>query len=114
MPAGGLFSTAPDMARFCRMILNGGTLDSRRYVSEEAVRQMTRKQTPDGVPDEYGLGWATAGGTFGHGGAHSTDMTIDSARGLVRIYMVQHVDFSDAGEVKNHSYAAFKQAVNAM
>jgi CubicO group peptidase (beta-lactamase class C family) len=30
---GGLYSTASDYARFCRMLLNGGTLDGRRYLS---------------------------------------------------------------------------------
>src|SRR5262245_33238836 len=29
---GGLFSTAPDYARFCQMLLNGGTLGGRRYL----------------------------------------------------------------------------------
>ena len=47
MPAGGLFSTAADVARFCQMILNGGVLDGKRYLSEAAVQQMTRKQTGD-------------------------------------------------------------------
>src|ERR1700752_4974109 len=28
---GGLYSTAPDYARFCQMLLNGGTLDGRRH-----------------------------------------------------------------------------------
>ena len=31
---GGLYSTAPDYARFCQMLLNGGTLDGRRYLSD--------------------------------------------------------------------------------
>src|SRR5262245_38085552 len=33
---GGLYSTAPDYARFCRMLLNGGTLDGRGYLSGAA------------------------------------------------------------------------------
>lgn len=36
MPAGGLFSTARDTALFCRMLLNGGELNGRRYLSEAA------------------------------------------------------------------------------
>ena len=32
---GGLYSTAPDYARFARMLLNGGTLDGRRYLSAD-------------------------------------------------------------------------------
>ena len=34
---GGLYSTAADYARFCRMLLNGGTLDGRRYLSAAAM-----------------------------------------------------------------------------
>ena len=34
---GGLYSTATDYARFCRMLLNGGTLDGRRYLSAAAM-----------------------------------------------------------------------------
>jgi CubicO group peptidase (beta-lactamase class C family) len=38
---GGLVSTAPDYARFAEMMLNGGTLDGRRYLSRQTVRFMT-------------------------------------------------------------------------
>ena len=55
MPAGGLFSTASDVARFCQMILNGGTLDGKRYLSEAAVKQMTSRQTPDALTDKLRL-----------------------------------------------------------
>ena len=67
---GGLFSTAPDYARFCRMILNGGELDGKRYVTRESVALMTsdhlgsRIATPFG-PGELLLG--TPGYTFGLG-----------------------------------------------
>ena len=110
MPAGGLFSTAPDMARFCQMILNGGTLDGKRYLSEEAVKQMTSKQTADVIKDGYGFGWSTNGGTFGHGGAYSTDMSIDTKRGLITIWMVQHAGYPGDG---GKSHGAFKQAAEA-
>ena len=112
MPAGGLFSTASDVARFCQMVLNGGTFGGRRYVSAEAVRAMTTKQTAAALADEYGLGWSTAGGTFGHGGAVKTSMTIDPARGRIIVYMVQHAEFLDDPEGKNENFQAFKQAVD--
>jgi CubicO group peptidase (beta-lactamase class C family) len=107
MPAGGLFSTAYDLGRFCRMVLNRGTLDGKRYLSEEAVAQMTSKQTGDAVKDSYGLGWSTGGGTFGHGGAYSTNMTIDPKRGLITVFLVQHAGFPGNG---NESQAAFRKA----
>jgi len=107
MPAGGLFSTAADLGRFCRMILNGGELDGRRYVSEDSVSEMTRKQTADSIKDGYGLGWSTAGDTFGHGGAYATNMTIDRRRNLVYIFMVQHAGFPGNG---GRSREAFMKA----
>lgn len=113
MPAGGLFSTAADTARFCQMILNGGELDGKRYLSESAVKTMTSKQTGN-LPDGYGLGWSTGGAGpdwFGHGGAQSTNMTIDAKRGLIFIWMVQHAGFPGEG---GKSQDAFRQATNAM
>ena len=44
---GGLYSTPPDYARFCQMLLNGGTLDGRRYLSEAAMKLLTTPQTGD-------------------------------------------------------------------
>ncbi|MBX9710761.1 MAG: beta-lactamase family protein, partial [Xanthobacteraceae bacterium] len=38
---GGLLSTVGDMARFCQMVLNGGTFKGKKYLSEDAVKQMT-------------------------------------------------------------------------
>ncbi len=113
MPAGGLFSTAADTARFCQMILNGGELDGKRYLSENAVKTMTSKQTGT-LPDGYGIGWSTGGAGpdwFGHGGAQSTNMTIDAKRGLIFIWMVQHAGFPGEG---GKSQEAFKQAAIAL
>jgi CubicO group peptidase (beta-lactamase class C family) len=97
MPAGGLFSTASDVARFCQMVLNGGVLDGKRYLSKEAVALMTSKQTGDALKEGYGLGWGTGGGAFGHGGAHATNMTIDPKPGLILVWMVQHAGFPNDG-----------------
>ncbi len=107
MPAGGLFSTAADVARFCQMMLNRGELDGRRYLSEAAVAQMTTRQTPDTVKEKYGLGLSIGDGEFGHGGAYATNMTIDTQHGLVFVWMVQHAGFPGGGE---KSRDAFMQA----
>jgi len=107
MPAGGLFSTAVDVARFCQMMLNRGELDGRRYLSEAAVTQMTTRQTPDTVKEKYGLGLSIGDGEFGHGGAYATNMTIDTQHGLVYVWMVQHAGFPGGGE---KSRDAFMQA----
>ena len=96
MPAGGLFSTAADLPRFCRMVLSGGTLDGRRYLSEAAIKQLTSKQTGDALKEGYGLGWSTGGGVYGHGGAYAS-MSIDGNTGLITIWMVQHAGFPGEG-----------------
>ncbi len=107
-PAGGLFSTAADCGAFCRMIMNGGTLDGKRYVSEAAVQQMTSTQTGrllnQGKGENgYGFGWSTSrklaapsadpkpgsGGPFGHGGAYRTSMNINPEQDLITVFMVQ-------------------------
>jgi len=112
MPAGGYFSTAADVGRFCRMLLGGGALDGRRVLSEAAVRQMTSRQTPEGIKEGYGLGFSTNGQTFGHGGAHATNMTVDPATGLATVWMVQHAGFpgdggTAQGEFQKAAQAAF-------
>lgn len=110
VPAAGLFSTAGDCARFCRMILRGGELDGRRYLSEAAVTQMTGRQTPEKLPVSYGFGWSVEGRRCGHSGAYETDMGMDRERGLVYVFMVQHAGYkADAERCKE----AFWQAANA-
>lgn len=106
MPGGGLFSTAADVARFCQMVLNGGIYHDKRYLSEEAVRTMTSKQTK-ALSVGYGLGWATNNGVFGHGGAYGTNMTIDPDRRLILVFMVQHNGFPKDG---GKSHEAFQKA----
>jgi CubicO group peptidase (beta-lactamase class C family) len=123
-PNGGLFSTAPDYARFCRLILNGGALDGKRYLKPESVKLMTSLQTGDlqtGFTDGHGwgLGWCVvrqpqgvtamlAPGTCGHGGAYGTQAWIDPVKQVVYILMVQRANFpnSDASDVRGAFQAA--------
>jgi CubicO group peptidase (beta-lactamase class C family) len=107
MPAGGLFSTADDLGRFCQMVLGGGTFQGRRLLSQEAVTRMTSRQTPAGVKENYGLGWGTGGSSFGHGGAYATNMLIDKAHGRITVFLVQHAGFPGRGR---ESQAAFERA----
>lgn len=112
-PAGGLYSTATDMAKFCQMILNQGTSAGRRYVSAERVKQMTSRQTPDGLPESYGFGWTTREGQASHNGAWKTNMTVDSKAGLITILMVQVAGWRDDNEGKKIE-PAFRQAALAV
>ena len=44
MGGGGLYSTAPDYLRFCRMVLAGGTLDGARILAPETTAALGRSQ----------------------------------------------------------------------
>jgi CubicO group peptidase (beta-lactamase class C family) len=110
MPAGGLFSTAHDVARFCQMILNGGELDGKRYLSAIAVKMMTSKQTGNAVKDSYGFGWAVGPDWTGHGGAESTNMEVNWRFGFIFIYMVQHAGFPNDGAKSRDAFTAAAMA----
>lgn len=85
----GLFSTAHDLARFARMMLNEGELDGVRIFKPETVRLMTSVQTPPGISDRRGLGWDIDSGfsrprgklfprgSYGHTGWTGTCIWID-------------------------------------
>jgi CubicO group peptidase (beta-lactamase class C family) len=51
----GLFTTAPDMARYARMMLNMGQLNGVRIFKPETVKMMTTLQS--NLPGNRGLGW---------------------------------------------------------
>ena len=110
MPAGGLFSTAADLSRFYRMLLNGGQLDGRRYLSDGAVEELTKRQTPAALKDSYGLGFSAGKTTFGHGGAYSTNTFADKEHGLIFVWLVQHAGFPGEGD---KSQDAFRKAAYA-
>lgn len=119
MPAGGYCSTARDLGRFCRMLLRGGELDGKRYLSEKAVRTMSTSQT-GGVkysPQEtYGVGWAVkltgeegpAPGSFGHRGACRPAMWIDPNSGLAMVILVERADMP--GDQQKVMYGSFMKA----
>jgi CubicO group peptidase (beta-lactamase class C family) len=99
-PHAGLFGTAPDLARFAQMLLNGGVLEHHRIVSREVVEQFTRRA---GVPgSSRALGWDTpspkssAGErlsprSFGHTGFTGTSMWIDPERKMFVILLTNRV-----------------------
>jgi CubicO group peptidase (beta-lactamase class C family) len=85
----GLFSTAHDLARYARMMLNMGELDGVRIFKPETVKLMTSMQMPPGIDILHGLGWDIdspyAGprgslfplGSYGHTGWTGTSLWID-------------------------------------
>ncbi len=118
-PSGGLFSTADDMGRFCRMLLNGGVLEGRRFLSEPAVREMTSIHTgsvPVNPQEAWGLGWSIkirddegpAVGSYGHRGARRTAMWVDPKHGLVLVILVERFDMT--GAEQKEFYGSFMKA----
>jgi len=95
------------MARFYQMLLSGGQLDGKRYLSQAAVKQLTSRQTPPEVNGSYGFGFGVGDTFFGHGGAYSTNTTADTKRGLIFVWLVQHAGFPGEG---GKSQGVFKQA----
>jgi CubicO group peptidase (beta-lactamase class C family) len=95
MPAGGLFGTVSDCARFCQMILRGGEWGGRRYLSEASIATLVARHTPITVNEDYGLGFGRGGGGYGHGGAFNTNMWIEPDRDLIKVFGIQHAGSSD-------------------
>jgi len=108
----GLFSTADDLARYARMICNGGELDGKRILSAETVRLMATPRTvpfakgPDGMKTDglRAYGWDVdtnyssnrgsvfpVGTTFGHTGFTGTSIWIDPASKSAVIFLSNRV-----------------------
>lgn len=94
----GLVSTIEDYAKFCQMLLNGGTFNNSKLLSRKTIDIMTVNQI--GVNEvwdsknKFGLGFeivTTAGTTqlpgsvdsFKWGGMYSTDYTIDPTEDMI-------------------------------
>jgi uncharacterized protein YbbC (DUF1343 family)/CubicO group peptidase (beta-lactamase class C family) len=107
----GLFSTARDLQRFARMLVNGGQLDGVRVLSAASVRAMTSPQTPPGMRAVRGFGWdidtqfsSNRGdlfpiGSFGHTGFTGTSIWVDPASGGWVIFLSNRVHPDATGDV---------------
>jgi uncharacterized protein YbbC (DUF1343 family) len=107
----GLFSTADDLARFCRMILNRGRLGATRILSPLGVEALTRPRFyADG--DVRTLGWdiATAWskprgdlfppGSFGHTGFTGTSLWLDPTTDTFVVLLSNSVHPDGKGDVR--------------
>jgi uncharacterized protein YbbC (DUF1343 family)/CubicO group peptidase (beta-lactamase class C family) len=105
----GVFSTASDLSRFCRMLLAGGQLGGRRYLKEATVRAMF---APHVIGESTrGLGWdisspysRTLGayfpmGSVGHTGFTGTAIWMDPASGVYMILLTNRVHPYGKGDV---------------
>ncbi len=96
----GVFSTAPDLAAFCQMLLNGGVYAHHRILRRATIAQFTTPQQLSGGART--LGWAvpTEGGfsghyfsahSFGHTGFTGTSIWIDPDRQLFVVLLTNRV-----------------------
>jgi uncharacterized protein YbbC (DUF1343 family)/CubicO group peptidase (beta-lactamase class C family) len=107
----GLFSTAEDLATFCRMLLGQGTYRGVRVLSPFAVAKMTTRATPPDQPIARGLGWdidssysSNRGellpiGSFGHTGFTGTSLWIDPSTRLFVVFLSNRVHPDGKGDV---------------
>ena len=83
----GLFSTAADLAKFCRMIINSG----EEILSPESVEMMSILQTP-GLDGSRSIGWAVLPGrTLSHTGFTGTSIKIDLEHRSAAILLTNRV-----------------------
>jgi CubicO group peptidase (beta-lactamase class C family) len=132
---GGLLSTAGDYARFAMMLRNGGTLDSKRYLSAKTLAYMASNHIAPGsgvIPGPYylpgagfgfGLGFAVrteAGvspqngsvGEYNWSGAGGTTFWVDPKEDLFVVFMMQSPSQRTRYRTMLHNviYGAFERA----
>jgi CubicO group peptidase (beta-lactamase class C family) len=107
----GLFSTAADLARFCSMMLSGGTLDGKTALGQRTVNQMTAPYFSRGGDVVRGLGWdidspyssprglGFSTGSFGHTGYSGSSIWIDPASDTFVILLTVRLNY-----VKVHDF----------
>jgi len=107
----GLFSNAPDLARFCRMLLGGGRLGAVRILSPLTVERMSHPATPPGMREVRGLGWDIdtpyssnrgdlfSTGSFGHTGFTGTSLWLDPRTKGYVIFLSNRVHPDGKGDV---------------
>jgi serine-type D-Ala-D-Ala carboxypeptidase len=115
----GVFATGRDVARYCRMFLNGGELDGKRVLSEATVKQIiTRQDLEDtdkqgkkirpgrGLGFDFTSSYASVRGdrfeegkTFGHTGYTGTMFWMDAENGCFFILLTNRVHPDDKSNI---------------
>jgi CubicO group peptidase (beta-lactamase class C family) len=106
----GLFSTAADLSRFCRMMLEEGALDGRRVLAERTVRQMTIPYFSQNGAVLRGLGWDIASPfssprgkvftrySYGHTGYSGTSLWLDPAQDIFVVLLTSRLEYRNVRE----------------
>jgi len=120
----GMFATAPDLAAFCQMVLNGGIYAHRRllapatvglFTSPSALGQGTRTLGWMLPTENSASGQFFAPGSFGHLGFTGTSIWIDPSRELFVVLLTNRVyptrDNEKIAEVRPAVHDAIVQAL---
>ena len=113
----GVFSTAPDLAAFCQMLLNGGVYAHQRVLKRATIAEFTVPQAL--AKNERTLGWVvpTEGSSsghyfsahsYGHTGFTGTTIWIDPDRQLFVVLLTNRVNPTR----ENHKIAEVRPAVH--
>lgn len=106
----GLFSTAGDLARFCRMMLSGGSLDGSRVLAQRTVAQMTAPYFSRGGEVVRGLGWDISSPyssprglgfsriSYGHTGYSGSSIWIDPVSDLFVVLLTARLDYKNVAD----------------
>jgi CubicO group peptidase (beta-lactamase class C family) len=116
----GLFGTAPNLARFCEMLLRGGDWGGRRLVRSETVDWFARRVEISGSTRT--LGWETpagdrwAGGgwsarAFGHTGLTGTVVWIDPELDVYLVLLTNRIAMGGSDEAFGHVRRQLSEAV---
>jgi len=97
----GMFSTAPDLARICRMLLEGGALNGRRVLKPATIQLMWTRSTEGrgtralgwDMTSQYAALWAPflPAGSVGHTGFTGTSVWIDPSSRAYLILLTNRV-----------------------
>src|SRR5207244_3470531 len=107
--SGGLMSTAEDYLQIAQMLVNGGTLNGKRYLSPKTVELLSSNHTGEMVNGQFGrpahgMGFGlgvqvvldpiaadlrVSPGTYGWAGAYGTNQNMDPKEKIVSIIMMQ-------------------------
>ena len=103
----GLFSTAPDIAAFAQMMLNGGIYAHERMLRRAAVTEFTTPVVIGGTPRALGWDVPTADSSsgkyfsssaYGHLGFTGTSLWIDPVRDVFVVLLTNRVHPSAAND----------------
>jgi uncharacterized protein YbbC (DUF1343 family) len=117
----GLFGTADDLSRFCRMLLNGGELDGHRILKSETVAAIVQNRDGRTYGFDCDTGYSSARGqrfprgtSFGHTGFTGTVLWLDPASKTYVVLLTNRLHPDGQGNVRALWYAVSTLAAESL